>query len=166
MNDPVLIKAYEEVNKYWPCINYEMIENIMDKMSDIHELFIEHFAQKFNERIVEQERKNFLIYKIRSNETCTHPSTLNTIISIILCMFHFQFEFTNYPYLKLYNAYDWIFTHVHEIKKMINKKDYRGKPLYKSFCFNNDNIPEVYEWFINLDINEINEWIQSSPIEQ
>lgn len=142
MNDPTIIKVYKEVNKYYPCINYEMIENIMDKMSDIYELFIEHFAQNLNERMIETEKKNFLIYKIRRNETCPHPSTLNTILSIICCMVHFQFEFTNYPYLKLYNAYDWIITCVHEFNKLMKKKDYRGKPLYTQFCFNNDNIPK------------------------
>lgn len=96
MDNPDIIKVYKEVNKYYPCINYEMIENIMDKMSDIYELFFEHFAQDFNERLKETERNTFLIYKIRNNKSCPHPVTLNTILSIICCMFHFQFEFTNH----------------------------------------------------------------------
>lgn len=133
MNDSI----YKRINKYYKNINLEMVNNIINKFNHILDLYIDYTGMK------ERDYKNFIVKKILSNEKNPTAGTVNTVLNLVCAMFVFKLSFENTPERLFRDGclYDYLLCATHNLE-LNNKKQY---------IFNDSNINEVYDWFMNIE---------------
>ena len=151
-------KLYKQVNKYYPVINQRMIDEIVDKFELIGDIFEKYYIEGNKNK--SHWHKTYIPYKIKSNETLHTASTFSTVLSFVCAMFHFHYEFTEREKFKLATAFDFLLCHVHNFSTKVMDEKFLGKPKYKCFCFNNENINDMYQWFVHIDIEDIDAWMK------
>ena len=150
-----LDKIYKEINKHYKTINREMIKNIVNKMSDIVDVWYE--VMRFKPREIEKNNKNIIVKRILNNPTCNEASTFDTILNFVGAIHHFMYIYDTEP-KKLFhhsNLTDWMICSVFKVRTMYNLLRKKHNEPYMQTYYNDDTIPETYQRFMELSLEEI-----------
>jgi len=139
---------YKKINKYYKTINLEMINDIINKFNHILDLYIEYTGMP------ERDYKNFIVKKILSNEKAPTAQTVNTVLNLVCAMFVFKLSFENTPERLFRDGclYDYLLCATHNLE--LKAKD--------EYIFKDSNIPEVYNWFMNIEDNILIELLRKT----
>ena len=146
-----LDRIYEKINKHYKTINREMTKNIVNKMNDIIDVWYE--VMRFKPREIEKNNKNIIVKCVLNNPTCNEASTFDTILNFVCAIHHFMYIYDTEP-KKLFhhsNLTDWMICSTFKVKIYREVKN----ETYIQACFNDDTIPETYQRFMELSLEEI-----------
>jgi len=151
-------KAYARINKYWKNINRDMVAYIIDKFADIAEIYEETHGQDWSDRDRQQFRNSLLTTKIHNNESLPEAATFNTILSFVVAMYHFLFEFDNNFSEKA--VWDYLLCQVHEFSdEMLNQVMFNGKKRYQ-MIIDDEELPKMFWWFKARRYEAIRWWME------
>ena len=149
MSSDKIKKVYETINKHFKTINRDMVMKIVYKLDDICDMYFED--KIMNDKDRKHVNNTVLTKKILNNAREPEPNSINTILTLICAVYHFQWQYENEPN-KLFNGFNtWDF-----IICANHKFNFEHKSIW---MFNDDNIPETIEWFLNLPMDDIRKYM-------
>ena len=150
-----LKKIYQTINKQYKSITRELVDSIIRKFDDIADVFINN-STIISSRGKDSLDENLLTRKILNHEGRNEANTISTVINFILNMFIFMNVYESKQPEKLFNGfalYDWMITTIRKASLL----DVKNNP-----SFNDENIINVFDRFINITDDEINQLVKKA----
>ena len=142
-------KVYATINKHFKTINRDMVKKIVYKLDDIADMYYED--KIMNDKDRKRVENSLFTKRILNNAKEPEPNTVDTVLTFICAVYHFQWQYENEPN-KLFNGFNtWDF-----LICANHKFNFERKHMW---MFDDDNIPETIEWFLNLPMEEIRKYI-------
>ena len=109
MSSDKIKKVYETINKHFKTINRDMVMKIVYKLDDICDMYFED--KIMNDKDRKHVNNTVLTKKILNNAREPEPNSINTILTLICAVYHFQWQYENEPN-KLFNGFNtWELTY-------------------------------------------------------
>lgn len=146
-NEKQMDKLYDRINEYYKTINRELINNIVNRIDEIADMYYNYVFPDMNDKDKKHTENALLTKRILNNDKMPEPLTFDTVLNFVCAVFHFMYAYDNEPH-KLFhhcNLWDWMLC-------TIRKCDMKYKFM---FMYNDDNIPSTMERFFNIDDKEI-----------
>ena len=140
-------KLYERINEHYKTINRELINNIVNRIDEITDIYYNRVFPDMNDRYKKHNENALLTKRILGNDKMPEASTFDTVLNFVCAVFHFMYAYDNEPH-KLFhhcNLWDWMLC-------AVRKCDRKYKFM---FMYNDDNIPSTMERFFSIDDKEI-----------
>ena len=150
-----LKKIYQTINKQYKSITRELVDSIIRKFDDIADVFINN-STIISSRGKDSLDETLLTRKILNHEGRNEANTISTVINFILNMFIFMDVYESKQPEKLFNGfalYDWMITTIRKASLL----DVKNNP-----SFNDENIINVFDRFINITDDEINQLVKKA----
>ncbi len=146
-NDEQMNKLYERINEHYKTINRELINNIVNRIDEITDMYYDRVFPDMNDKYKKQNERALLTKRILRNDKMPEASTFDTVLNFVCAVFHFIYAYDNEPH-KLFhhcNIWDWMLC-------CVRKCDMNYKFM---FMYNDDNIPSTMKRFFSIDDKEI-----------
>lgn len=150
--DDKMNKLYKQINKYYKTINRKMLKQIVKRTDEITDLYYEYVNPDMNDKEKRQNENALLTKRILNNEKCNEVCTFNGVLTFICGIYHFLYAYENEPNKLFHHCNIWDFMHC-----TLHEFDMEKKFM---FLFNDENIPETVERFLNIDDYEIMELLK------
>lgn len=155
-NENQMNKLYERINEHYKTINRELINNIVNRIDEITDMYYNYVFPDMNDKDKKHNENALLTKRILNNDKMPEASTFNTVLNFVCAVFHFMYAYDNEPH-KLFhhcNLWDWMLCCVHECDMK-----YKFMFMYKAQSAAggalDENIPSTMERFFNIDDKEI-----------
>ena len=146
-NDEQMNKLYEKINEHYKTINRELINNIVNRIDEITDMYYDRVFPDMNDKYKKQNERALLTKRILRNDKMPEASTFDTVLNFVCAVYHFLYAYDNEPH-KLFhhcNIWDWMLC-------CVRKCDMNYKFM---FMYNDDNIPSTMKRFFSIDDKEI-----------
>lgn len=140
-------KLYEKINVHYKTINRELINNIVNRIDEITDMYFNYCFPDMNDKDKRQNENALLTKRILKNEKMPEASTFDTVLNFVCAVYHFMYAYDNEPQKLFHHNYiwDWMLC-------AIRKCDMKYK---KMFMYQDETIPETMERFFSIDDKEI-----------
>lgn len=157
-------EMYSEINKYYPKINREMVDDIIMRFDEIADLYYDNFI--LNDKELNNINNTLLTKRILNNEKFNTASTINTIMSFITAMFKFVYWYETEPenLFKHANIWDYLLCAAHEFdfkKQIFNPQTFKKIYLREMWIINERDIEKVYNEFMSIDLSDLKQYTKS-----
>ena len=145
--DEQMEKLYEKINVHYKTINRELINNIVNRIDEITNIYFDYRFPDMNDKDKRQNENALLTKRILKNEKMPEASTFDTVLNFVCAVYHFMYAYDNEPH-KLFhhcNIWDWMLC-------AVRKCDMKYKNM---FMYQDETIPETMERFFSIDDKEI-----------
>lgn len=145
--DEQMEKLYEKINVHYKTINRELINNIVNRINEITNIYFDYRFPDMNDKDKRQNENALLTKRILKNEKMPEASTFDAVLNFVCAVYHFMYAYDNEPH-KLFhhcNIWDWMLC-------AVRKCDMKYKNM---FMYQDETIPETMERFFSIDDKEI-----------
>lgn len=145
--DEQMEKLYEKINVHYKTINRELINNIVNRIDEITNIYFDYRFPDMNDKDKRQNENALLTKRILKNEKMPEASTFDAVLNFVCAVYHFMYAYDNEPH-KLFhhcNIWDWMLC-------AVRKCDMKYKNM---FMYQDETIPETMERFFSIDDKEI-----------
>lgn len=154
--DMKLTKIYKLINKQYKSITRDLVKEIVLKFDDFADVYINesHLTNKEKESL----NNELLTKKILDNREYNEAASIATILNFILNMFIFMNIYESNEPERLFKGYtlsDWLITNIH--KASLADVKYNTN-------FNDKNIIDVYNRFMNINNDDILKLVKKAKI--
>ena len=154
--DMKLTKIYKLINKQYKSITRDLVKEIVLKFDDFADVYISesHLTNKEKESL----NNELLTKKILDNREYNEAASIATILNFILNMFIFMNIYESNEPERLFKGYtlsDWIITNIR--KASLEDVKYNTN-------FNDKNIIDVYNRFMNINNDDILKLVKKAKI--
>ena len=154
--DMKLTKIYKLINKQYKSITRDLVKEIVLKFDDFADVYINesHLTNKEKDSL----NNELLTKKILDNREYNEAASIATILNFILNMFIFMNIYESNEPERLFKGYtlsDWLITNIH--KASLEDVKYNTN-------FNDKNIIEVYNRFMNINNDDILKLVKKAKI--
>ena len=154
--DMKLTKIYKLINKQYKSITRDLVKEIVLKFDDFADVYISesHLTNKEKESL----NNELLTKKILDNREYNEAASIATILNFILNMFIFMNIYESNEPERLFKGYtlsDWLITNIR--KASLEDVKYNTN-------FNDKNIIDVYNRFMNINNDDILKLVKKAKI--
>ena len=154
--DMKLTKIYKLINKQYKSITRDLVKEIVLKFDDFADVYISesHLTNKEKESLNDE----LLTKKILDNGEYNEAASIATILNFILNMFIFMNIYESNEPERLFKGYtlsDWLITNIR--KASLEDVKYNTN-------FNDKNIIDVYNRFMNINNDDILKLVKKAKI--
>lgn len=154
--DMKLTKIYKLINKQYKSITRDLVKEIVLKFDDFADVYINesHLTNKEKESL----NNELLTKKILDNREYNEAASIATILNFILNMFIFMNIYESNEPERLFKGYtlsDWLITNIR--KASLEDVKYNTN-------FNDKNIIDVYNRFMNINNDDILKLVKKAKI--
>ncbi len=161
LDEQQIEKMYFEINKYYPKINREMVDDVIARFDEIADMYYDCYD--LNEKELNQVNNCLLTKRILSNDKCNTATTANTVMTFITAMFKFVNWYETEPknIFKHSRVWDYLLCTTHEFnfkKQVFNIQT--GKNIYcrEMWLINDRDIEEVYNEFMSIELSDLRQY--------
>ena len=151
-------KIYDEINEYFPKINKEMVDDIVERFDELADLYYSHFD--LNNKEINKINNSLLTKRILNNKLCNTPNSIHTILSFVTAMCKFVYWHNEEPNKIFNHSHIWDYLICAVNKFVLKKKIFdplKMKYIYERdmWIINNCDLDEVYEEFMDIDFESL-----------
>ena len=153
-----LNKIYDEINEYFPKINKDMVDDIVERFDELADLYYSNFD--VNDKESNKINNSLLTKRILSNKLCNTPNSIDTILSFVTAMCKFVYWYNEEPEKIFDHSRIWDYLICANRKFNLKKKLFdpmKNKYIYEHemWIISNDDLDEVYYEFMEIDFEYI-----------
>jgi len=151
-------KLYDKINEYFPKINKEMVDDIVERFDELADLYYSNFD--LNPKELNKINNSLLTKRILNNKLCNTPNSVHTILSFVTAMCKFVYWCKTIPDKIFDHSYIWDYLICAVHKFDLKKKRFdpvKNKYFYERemWIISNDDLDEVYEEFMDIDFEDL-----------
>ena len=149
-----LNEIYDTINEYFPKINKEMVDDIVERFDELADLYYSQYD--LNDKEINKINNSLLMKRILTNKLCNTPNNINTILTFVTAMCKFVYWYNEEPDKLFDHYYIWDYLVCAAHKFDLKKKRFdpmKNKYIYERemWIVSNDDLDEVYYEFLNID---------------